>query len=159
MDELANIIQTKYESKKNEISKLFSKKVCDEIEEAYKKTVLCPVTIGTDSIDMEAMKECSLLVLFYVNKESDMDYDDLISLDMSQSPPLIDVISRDKAGEYNMVKILEADQKSEPSRRAEGLYMLKELSDYLENNNLETHCVFKLPDLTDQALYTIAYNN
>ena len=125
MDELANIMQTKYESKKNEISKLFSKKVCDDIEEAYKKTVLCPVTIGAESIDMEAMKECSLLILFYVNKESDTEYDDLISLDMSQSPPLIDVMSRDKAGEYNMVKILEADQKSEPSRRAEGSYMLK----------------------------------
>lgn len=159
MDELAIIMQTKYEAKKKEIGKLFSKKVCDDVEMAYEKTVLHPVTVGAESIDMDAMKECSVMILFYVNKEGESDYENLITLDLSQEPPLVDVISRDKVEEYNMVSILQADQANEPTRKEEGLYLMAELSKYLESNNLETHCVFKLPDMIDQALYTMAYNN
>ena len=159
MDELANIMQTKYESKRKVIQSLMSKGVCNEVEEAYKKTVLNPLPVGADTIDIESMRDCTVVILFYVNKIDDDNYDDLVILDLAKDPPLIDILAKDKMSEYNMIKTLEADQATSDQRREEGLYTMVALSEYLEKNNLETHCVFKLPDLADEAIYKMAYNN
>lgn len=162
---IEEIMQTKYNNKKEVISSMFSEIICNEIQMAYEKTVLNPVTVGADEIPLDSMRESTLVIVMYVNKESEDDYDAMIAFDLAyDDKPLVDIVTRNKTVEQQVVHIMTEDHNNDILRsklpKTDGKqHALQRLSEYLESNNLETHCIFKLPDLTDEAIHRMAYTN
>ncbi len=166
MSTMESIMQAKYESRKHLIKRLFSDIVCNEIEQAYNKTVLNPVPVGAENIDMEGLRNSSLMIILYVNRRGENEFDAMFTLDLAkEDTPLLDTIAGNTFMESKLQHMLADDANTSDSfggpkaLDANGTYALKKVSEYLETNDLETHCVYKFPDEVDDAIYKMAYTN
>ena len=159
-------MQTKYESRKHLFKRLFSDVICNEIELAYKKTVLNPVPVGADEVDLDKLKDATLMVIIYINRRAENEFDAMFTLDMAdEKTPLLDTVAGNTFMESKLQSMLssdaaESDALGGPRYLEEsGSYALKKISNFMEVNDMDTYCVFKFPDEVDEALYKMAYTN
>ena len=157
--ELRNIMIRKYESKKDNVSSLFSEKVCNAIKGAYEETLVSPALVGMNDISLEEFERLSSLIfVIYVNPINDGTFETIFTLDLGGELPLLDTVS---VNEYAVTKVQNMLTEDANNYRAldPSDYMLRTISRYIESNEYDVQCIYKNPDETDDAIHKMAYAN
>lgn len=157
--ELKAIMIRKYESKKDSIASLFSKKVCDSIKGAYEETLVSPALVGMNEMSLaEFDRVSSLIFVIYVNPVADGTFETIFTLDLGGELPLLDTVS---VNEFAVTKVQNMLTEDANNNRVlyPNDYMLKTISRYIESNEYDVQCIYKNPDETDEAIHKMAYAN